>query len=120
MRFWIREIAGWGLVLLGLLVFYQCYLLLNRTGVDRDTNGVERVVLRPQYIAAGQWSIIGIFLFRGGIHLLKVAVAARVCLEARDHDKTDKKPAPTPRRTAMPVPPPAAIPLRPPLGKQAV
>ena len=83
MRFWSREIGGWGLVLLGLLVFYQSYLFLNRTAVRHDANGVERVEPWPGYIEAGQWSIIGIFLFRGGIHLLKVAVAARICLLAQ-------------------------------------
>ncbi len=118
MRFWSREIGGWGLVLLGLLVFYQCFLFLNRTAVARDANGAERVELRPGYIEAGQWSIIGIFLFRGGIHLLKVAVAARVCLQANDPSKPEKKALPTPRRISMPIPPGPAS--RPPFAKQAV
>jgi len=118
MRFWSREIGGWGLVLLGLLVFYQSYLFLNRTAVVHDANGANRVELRPGYIEAGQWSIIGIFLFRGGIHLLKVAVAARACLQANDQSKPEKKALPAPRRISMPMPPGPAS--RPPFAKQAV
>ena len=68
MRFWIREVLGWFLVLLGLFVFYICLTLLLNPA--------------PKYIQAGPLTLIGIILFRGGIHLLKVAVAARVCVRA--------------------------------------
>jgi hypothetical protein len=66
MRFWMREIAGWLLVAMGLYVFYLCY----------------RMLLAQQLIQTGPMTIIGIFLFRGGIHLIKVAVAAQVCMDA--------------------------------------
>jgi hypothetical protein len=68
MRFWIREIAGWLLVLLGLYVFW---IVLSITLTNP-----------PLYISAGPLTVIGIFIFRGGIHLLKVAVAARICMKA--------------------------------------
>jgi hypothetical protein len=67
MRFWGREIAGWLLVGLGLFVFYICFDML----LQRD----------PYLIQVGPMSVIGIFIFRGGIHLLKVAVAARICTQ---------------------------------------
>jgi hypothetical protein len=69
MRFWTREVAGWVLLALGLYVFYRSYALL----IDGHQYQIEGGIL----------TIIGIFLFRGGIHLLKIAVAARVCLEAQ-------------------------------------
>jgi len=68
MRFWTREMAGWGLVLLGLFAFYKCYGLLTAD----DHRLIEGSAL----------TIVGIVIFRGGIHLLKVAVAAQVCAEA--------------------------------------
>ena len=68
MRFWGRETAGWLLVGLGLVAFGICYLFL----------------LAGRYVEAGIMVPIGIFIFRGGIHLLKVAVAARVCLETAE------------------------------------
>ena len=67
MRFWIREIMGWILVGLGLVVFYLCIVLFFNHLV----------------IQVGPLFVIGIVVFRGGIHLLKVAVAARVCLQAQ-------------------------------------
>lgn len=70
MNFWGREIVGWLLLMLGLAVFVLAGLLL--------------LTEQPQIVQAGQFSIIGIFLFRGGIHLLKVAVAARICLKTRE------------------------------------
>jgi len=68
MRFWVREIAGWLLVGLGLFLFY---IVLAITLTER-----------PWLITAGPVALIGIIVFRGGIHLLKVAVAARICMKA--------------------------------------
>jgi hypothetical protein len=68
MRFWIREAAGWVLVVLGLFAFYRSYSLL----------------ITQEYVGGVTLSVIGIFLFRGGIHLLKIATAARICLLAHE------------------------------------
>lgn len=63
MSFWFRELAGWALVALGLAMFALIFFYVS-----------EGQVYRTMSIA-----IISVFVFRGGIHLLKVAVAARVC-----------------------------------------
>lgn len=77
MSFWIREICGWLLVLLGLATFLYC-----------------RERLFEGYIIEGaELMIIGIIIFRGGIHLLKVSLAARICLRAQDAAPA-AKPAP--------------------------
>lgn len=68
MRFWGREIAGWLLVLAGLYAFVLVYEMC-----------VERRLLE-----AWPLTIIAIIVFRGGIHLLKVAIAARVCRQAQE------------------------------------
>jgi hypothetical protein len=67
-RFWIREFVGWMLVLLGLAIFYVCIA----------------IVLPPQELifTAPTLALVGIVVFRGGIHLLKVATAARIALQA--------------------------------------
>ena len=67
MSYWIREIAGWLLVLLGLAIFFVVYQFC-----------------RVQFIfEAAILAVVGIFVFRGGIHLLKVAIAARVCMKTQ-------------------------------------
>lgn len=64
--FYVREVAGWVLMVLGLWLFYQSYgFVINRN-----------------YVGSGPALLMGIVVFRGGIHLLKVAVAARVCQQA--------------------------------------
>jgi hypothetical protein len=69
MRFWIREIMGWLLVLVGLLLFYLCVaILLGPRGLIAE---------------AMMLSVVGIIVFRGGIHLLKVAVAARIAMQTQ-------------------------------------
>jgi hypothetical protein len=70
MRFWIRELLGWLLIALGLFVFYVCFVVLLS---DR----------MHMILEAGPLAFIGFIIFRGGIHLLKVAVAARICLQAQ-------------------------------------
>jgi hypothetical protein len=74
MSYWLRELAGWILLGLGLVAFFLCFdrYLPNRWIVEA-------------FVAAG----IGIMLFRGGLHLLKVAMAAKA---ARDI-KQEVKPA---------------------------
>jgi hypothetical protein len=81
MRFWVRELAGWVLVLLGLFMFYVCFAVLLTDG--------------PWLAEAIFFTIIGVVVFRSGIHLLKVAVAARVCLQAQARLKEEER---APRR----------------------
>ncbi len=68
MGFWLREIFGWLLVGIGLFVFYFTFQILVRE--------------HPGILEAVPLTFMGIVIFRGGIHLLKVAVAARICLHA--------------------------------------
>jgi len=65
--FWVREVVGWVLIILGLWLFYLSYFVLLKNGY---------------IIQSGPTVLMGIVVFRGGIHLLKVAVAARVCRQA--------------------------------------
>ena len=57
----VREVIGWVLLVSGLNVFRICFQYLNHALVIEG------------FIAA----IIGVMLFRGGLQLVKVAVAAR-------------------------------------------
>ncbi len=91
MRFWLRELAGWLLVGLGLYVFLICAELLLARDLDW-----------PQFIQAGPLIFIGFIVFRGGIHLLKVAIAARVCMQAQAEAARQERPAP--RRPSRPAP----------------
>jgi hypothetical protein len=65
--YWVRELAGWTLVAGGLVLFLFCL------GFLQDRQVVEASVL----------ATIGVVVFRGGIHLVKVATAARIVLRAR-------------------------------------
>jgi hypothetical protein len=67
MQLWTRELFGWILMGLGVYVLFRALLLL--------TAGNQFM------LEGGTVTVIGVVLFRGGIHLLKIAVAARICLE---------------------------------------
>ncbi len=71
MRYWFREIGGWVLTGIGLFIFVLVYGLCNQRN-------------EPRYVEAMTMTVVGIFVFRGGINLLKTAVAARVCEQAQD------------------------------------
>jgi hypothetical protein len=90
MRFWFRELAGWLLVALGLYVFLVVTTELLNPAIDW-----------PRYIQAGPLIVIGFIIFRGGIHLLKVAVAARVCMQAQTElNRQAQAPVRRPQRPA--------------------
>jgi hypothetical protein len=95
MSFWLREIAGWALVVLGLLAFWVCYDWLTRTGTPESG--------MPMVFQALPLVVIGVVLFRGGIHLLKVAVAARLCRDTQDTLAQQRR---TPTRPAVQRPAP--------------
>jgi hypothetical protein len=83
MRTWTREIAGWALIILGLIVFYRCYVLLA---------GEFHYIWEAAILM-----VVGVFLFRGGIHLLKIAVAAQICLQGEAQPQAQaqaQKPSP--------------------------
>ena len=89
MRFWGREVMGWFLVLVGLGILYLCIVLLLNPGAEFIFEG-------PVF------AMIGIFVFRGGIHLLKVAVAARVAMQVNTEGQ--KAPVAEKRRTKPEAP----------------
>ncbi len=86
-RFWFRELMGWLLVLAGLYLFVVCLALLLSP--------------EPSILEAPVVSVIGIVVFRGGIHLLKVAVAARVCMQAQT-EVVKSKPPTTVKKSDVP------------------
>jgi hypothetical protein len=96
MSYWVREVAGWLLIVFGLWAFYQCYDLL----------------LRKRIIEAFPMAFVGFIIFRGGIHLLKVAVAAQaargvlaeVSTPARKVRPTARPIGPTPAQRVLPGP----------------
>ena len=68
MRLWTREFAGWALLCLGLGVFFLA--------VQLATNGEHYM------IEASCVTMLGFVVFRAGLHLLKIAMAARICQTA--------------------------------------
>jgi len=95
--YWSREVAGWVLILAGLWQFWNTYVMLTN----------------KRLLEAAPSAFIAFIIFRGGIHLLKVAVAAQVARtlpEAaqpqtrRAHRIATRSYAPTPVKAVMPGP----------------
>jgi len=68
MIYWIRELLGWTLIAAGLFVFYIALAALLQDG--------PYVLEGPMMVA------IGFVIFRGGLQVLKVSLAGRVCTQA--------------------------------------
>lgn len=85
MTVWLRELAGWILLGTGVAAFGMCYtvFLLNR-----------------RIIEAAMLTFIAFIIFRGGLHLLKVATAARIGREANRQATAPSAPV----RTVSPAP----------------
>jgi hypothetical protein len=62
MTVWLREILGWLLLGVGLAVFFLAYQTL------RSQRLIDCIPI----------TAIGFIIFRGGLHLIKVATAARI------------------------------------------
>lgn len=75
---WLRETAGWLLLGTGVAAFAVCYFAL---------------LLRAYSIEAAILAFIAFTVFRGGLHLLKVAMAAKA---VRDLPPEPAAPARTP------------------------
>ena len=85
---WIREVVGWVLLGVGLAAFALCYFVFLLPG--RIVEGVAMVA-------------VGAFIFRGGTHLLKVAMAAKAAADVRIVRAAANKPA------ALQLGPPAKV-----------
>jgi vacuolar-type H+-ATPase subunit I/STV1 len=75
---WIREGFGWFLVVVGLLTFAIVHDYCERRWM------FEAAIL----------VVPGIFVFRGGIHLLKVSIRCPNCPSERSSSSTLRTPAP--------------------------
>jgi hypothetical protein len=103
MRFayWSREVAGWVLVLGGLYAFVVAYDLL----------------LSKRIFEAAPMVFIGFIVFRGGVHVLKVAVAAQAARNLPEAAQPGaRRVARAPLRPVGPTPPSEVLPGRRPAG----
>lgn len=75
MTFWWRELGGWLLIGLGLVFFASAYRFCETTHI----------------VEAWPMALIGVVIFWGGIHLLKVAIAARICQQAQMNEAAQKR-----------------------------
>jgi hypothetical protein len=97
MRFayYSREIAGWTLILFGLACFWTAYVLL----------------MNKLFFQAGPTVFMGFIIFRGGVHVLKVAVAAQAARTLPDTAPSTVRRAPKVTLPSVgPTPPKAVLP----------
>jgi hypothetical protein len=95
--YWSREVAGWVLVLGGLYAFLVAYDLL----------------LGKRIFEAAPMVFIGFVVFRGGVHVLKVAVAAQAARNLPESvQPSTRRVSRAPVRPVGPTPPSEVLPGR--------
>lgn len=92
--YWSREVAGWALVLIGLYAFWTAYAL----------------VMNKLIIQAAPLVFIGFFIFRGGLHILKVAVAAQASRSLPEAAPTERRAPKLAAKFTGPAQPRAVLP----------
>ena len=88
MAYRIREALGWLLILAGLSAFWLAYTFL----------------LNKRLFEASPIVFIGFVVFRGGIHILKVSVAAQAARELPDLAPSNRRSSSTSVRQVGPTP----------------
>ncbi len=89
---WLLILGGWLLIALGIVFFLDCAGKLAVTPPTGGARGLNQTSI-VQYLEAIVMMIIGIFVFRGGIQIVKVGIAARICLQAHyDAERLKVKP----------------------------
>src|SRR3954469_5271449 len=94
--YWSREIGGWVVLLFGLTLFWLTYQKL----ADK------------RLFEAAPMAFMGFIVFRGGIHLLKVAVAAQAARSLPESfaPSGTRKASRIPTRSIAPTPAKAVVP----------
>jgi hypothetical protein len=99
MIYWVREVVGWALLALGVLIFLVVIVLLLQPA--------------PRLFESGPLSFIGFVVFRGGVSLIRAALAARICQQAAlQFPEKLRTPTPAPRPlpgVRLPATPPATV-----------
>ncbi len=73
--FWIREIAGWGLLAVALVMAYISLEFAMNTE-------------KPKIVEAGVIMFGALGILRAGILLIRISTAARICRLDRESDKS--------------------------------
>lgn len=69
--FWLREIAGWALVVMALYLMYVALVFL----MDLQS---------PRVVEAGVVVIAGLGVLKAGVLLVRISTAARICRADRE------------------------------------
>jgi hypothetical protein len=69
MLFWVRELLGWLLIVSGVFCFYMAIGVVMTEG--------------PLLLEGAYAFGVGFVIFRGGLTVLKVSMAGRICLESQ-------------------------------------